>query len=220
MVSHSWRIAAAFAAAIVSTGCSGLGCGSGCKSGSPYAFMKYDCSSGGVGGCAGCGDACTCGSGCTGGGSSGADGACGCSSCGGAGCDACGGCSLYRNKWCKCGPFPVLRWIGGWLDCAGCGECYYNEWYNDPPACADPCDCYGNWAGSGGAGYYRAPYRMHHGWVAGQGDAQTPEAAPLEQGPTSLTALDEAAAASGSDAIVSPAQTAVYDDSALNPELQ
>jgi hypothetical protein len=40
--------------------------------------------------------------------------------------------------------------------CGGCGGCsgemYWSEWHNDPPCCHDPCDCYGNWLGSGCGG--------------------------------------------------------------------
>jgi hypothetical protein len=37
--------------------------------------------------------------------------------------------------------------------CGGCGsEVYYNEWYNDPPRCCDPCDHCGNWSGCGCGG--------------------------------------------------------------------
>jgi hypothetical protein len=31
-------------------------------------------------------------------------------------------------------------------DC-GCGETFYNSWYNSPPKCCDPCDDYGNYTG-------------------------------------------------------------------------
>jgi hypothetical protein len=31
-------------------------------------------------------------------------------------------------------------------DC-GCGERFINPWWNNPPACCDPCDCVGNFTG-------------------------------------------------------------------------
>jgi hypothetical protein len=66
---------------------------------------------------------------------------CGPGFCGKCGVDRCGGCRTCRPPIC-----PVL---GTLTDCAGCGERYWNEWYNDPPRCADPCDCCGNWMGPG-----------------------------------------------------------------------
>jgi hypothetical protein len=210
--------AAFFAATSACLGCGGaLKCGSGCATGSPYAFMKYDCACetcgpSGCGGCTSCGDVCTCGK------------QVGCGdhcSCGGAGCAACGGCTLYRTESCKCGPLPCLRWIGAWLDCAGCGECYWNEWYNDPPACAEPCDCYGNWAGPGHPGYFRAPYRSHHGWVADKSAAAS-ESGQLADGEPSLDELDAAAASAEVPKESAATQTtpAVYDDRVLTDELQ
>jgi hypothetical protein len=196
-------------------GCGGaLKCGNGCATGSPYAFMKYDCAceTCGPGGCSKCGDAGTCGK------QVGCGDVC---QCGGAGCDSCGGCTLYRTESCKCGPLPCLRWIGAWLDCAGCGECYWNEWYNDPPDCAEPCDCYGNWAGPGHPGYYRAPYRRHHG-LAANGSTAPSESGQLADEPSSLEALDAAAASANvtGDAAAVQAAPAVYDDNVLNEQLQ
>lgn len=41
--------------------------------------------------------------------------------------------------------------------CTGCSsELYWNEWYNDPPRCCDPCDRCGNWIGPSAG--YQAPY--------------------------------------------------------------
>jgi hypothetical protein len=111
--------------------------------------------------------------------------------------------------------------MGAWLDCAGCGECYWNEWYNDPPSCAEPCDCYGNWAGPGHPGYFRAPYRRHHGWAA-VGANTTTESGQLADKGESLDVLDAATASAkvAGDAAAPQAAPAAYDDSLLNEELQ
>ena len=66
--------------------------------------------------------------------------------CGGYG--DCGDCGVApcRNR-------PILRGLGHLFGCgSGCGEVYYDEWCNDPPACCDPCDSCGNFAGGGGCG--------------------------------------------------------------------
>lgn len=64
----------------------------------------------------------------------------------------------------SCDRCPLFGFLGRVLGCEGsncCGGCsgelYWNEWSNDPPCAADPCDSYGNYAGPSGA--YRAPYR-------------------------------------------------------------
>jgi hypothetical protein len=44
---------------------------------------------------------------------------------------------------CRC----CRGWHDGNFCASSCGECYWSEWFNDPPACCDPCDCYGNYAG-------------------------------------------------------------------------
>ena|SRR5205085_1144370 len=50
---------------------------------------------------------------------------------------------LLAGSGCCC----CRGWHGkDYCDCS-CGECYWSEWFNDPPACHDPCDCYGNFAG-------------------------------------------------------------------------
>src|SRR5262245_29781399 len=105
MANRQFLAAALLVVASACVGCSGgLQCGSGCATGSPYAFMKYDCAceTCGPGGCSSGGNACTmCGDACT------CDTQVGCGdvcNCGGAGCDACGGCTLYRTESCKCGP--------------------------------------------------------------------------------------------------------------------
>lgn len=180
MLSRACQFAALFAA-LAASGCSCVTCSkSVCGPGkSPYAFQKYNCccetcGPGGGGGCGGqgagcgnnvaCGDACSA-SGCT-------TGSCA-SGCGG--CDRCGGDD-------GCGGRPCLRFLrrlGSALNCAGCGECYWNEWYNDPPSCAEPCDCCGNWAGPGHASSCcnRKPYCGCGGHTASIGALGTP---PLE----------------------------------------
>jgi hypothetical protein len=51
--------------------------------------------------------------------------------------------SILASSGCCC----CKGWHGrDWCD-NSCGECYWSEWFNDPPACHDPCDCYGNYAG-------------------------------------------------------------------------
>jgi hypothetical protein len=42
----------------------------------------------------------------------------------------------------NCRGWHGRHWCG-----PSCGECYWSEWFNDPPDCCDPCDCYGNYAG-------------------------------------------------------------------------
>jgi hypothetical protein len=112
------------------------------------AFQKYDCSCDGVcGQCCGgdscCGnDACGCGNKCDNG-------------CGG-GCDS--GCA-------ECDP-PVRRCLNRLFGCNGCGECYWNEWHNDPPSVCEPCNRCGQYIGPGQLGYYQAPYRRHEGVIA------------------------------------------------------
>ena len=83
--------------------------------------------------------------------------------------EACGGC----DSACEGGTLRrILGCMGG---CTGCGECYWNEWHNDPPALCEPCNRCGHYVGPGSAGYYRAPYR-HDGFVANKSSS----AAPLE----------------------------------------
>lgn len=33
--------------------------------------------------------------------------------------------------------------------CRGCGELYWNEWFNDPPSGCEPCNCHGQYVGRG-----------------------------------------------------------------------
>jgi hypothetical protein len=164
---------------------------------------------------ASCGEACTCGDGCTdgsalGGCTCGGRGACGCGKCGD-GCQACG-----RRSPC---------WLANlFCRCTDCGEFYWNEWYNDPPRCAEPCDCNGNWIGGGWAGNYRAPYRSHHGWLFGKYERQksSQEIAAAESEPIQDSAGSALGAAEpgGKQVDDEALETAVYDDAELAPELQ
>lgn len=190
MMRTRMHLAACAAACLIATGCravncDGSSCGDDCDGDSPYAFMTYDncceqCGGGwGPGGCGGqtCGAPVGCNQPCAGGG----QGACSghCAKC------ACGGCNG-----CSCGqPSPCVL-VNALCACAGCGERYWNEWYNDPPQCAEPCDCYGNWVGPGHAGYFRAPYRSQHGYVVEQESAIPPlEIADAESGPAEAAAI-------------------------------
>jgi hypothetical protein len=229
--------AACLAACLACTGCcggldcGGADCGPKWWSVGPYAYMKYDCAceTCGPGGCNGCGgEGCTCGGKvacgdqCTG-----APG-CGCGACGGAigagECpNACGGC-------CCCRPNGKCWVLGAVCGCSGCGDLYWNEWYNDPPQCYEPCDCYGNYVGPGHAGgYYRAPYRRHEvpfagGYAAGQESNIPPleaadapplevEAAPLDDAP--VEGADDAGPAMG-DGV----DAAAYEEAELSVPLQ
>jgi hypothetical protein len=131
-------VAAALALSIAAAaGCQSVtSCGDSCGRGSSMAFQKYDCSSDNVcGQC--CGESTACGAAC------GCDGACD---------SACDGGLLRRILGCTYG-------------CTGCGECYWNEWHNDPPSVCEPCNRCGHYVGPGSTGYYRAPYR-HDGFVS------------------------------------------------------
>ena len=88
-----------------------------------------------------------------------------------------------------CGSTGPVDWVEGWkarihdrfyhgeggcgplgcLGCKGCGESYWSEWFNDPPACHDPCDHCGNWVGHGAPG--SAVWQMPHD----EGHAVDPE---------------------------------------------
>ena len=144
------------AAALASCCAAGMGCqtamncGDGCGRGSSMAFQKYDCSCDGA-----CGACC---------GGANADG--GGSTCGAACGDACNNCD------------PPMRRLMGWaFGCSGCGECYWNEWHNDPPPVCEPCNRCGQYAGAGSAGNYQAPYR-HHDALAAAAPSDLP---PLEE---------------------------------------
>lgn len=233
------KLAAAMLAVGVACGggCCAVQCGNGCNAGSPYAFQQYDCAcescgagwcGGGQGGC-GCGGGVACGDGCRCGdartsGDGCANGRCGCQSGGGrCGCKSGGacGCGKCGDGCHRCGR-PTPCWVLNlFCRCAGCGEWYWNEWYNDPPRCAEPCDCYGNWIGPGSVGNYRAPYRSEMGWTVGQ--------APRNGGGVQATNQDgdESNQAAGNDAgrpanvtVDEGLDAAVYDDGDLVPELQ
>jgi hypothetical protein len=81
------------------------------------------------------------------------------------------------------GSRPILDALCG---CSACGELYWNEWYNDPPACREPCDACGNYTGAGG-GYYGAPHQGHSHYAGAKSHhakplhlAEAPESAPEE----------------------------------------
>lgn len=205
MFSHRLQRAACLAACFLVTGCCGSlrcggpSCGDGCAKKSPYAFMKYD------GGCETCGGG-FCGRDEETWGSPGA----GCAGCGGKCASCAGNCS---SGGCGCGKQSPCWLLNGFATCAGCGERYWNEWYNDPPRCAEPCDCYGNWIGPGHGGYYRAPYATD-GYIVGQ----TPAVAPLELAETEPAEGVEEAVAEAieqSDAEVQAALATGYDDAEL-----
>jgi hypothetical protein len=71
--------------------------------------------------------------------------------------DCCGECGLPARR-CRCrfvrGPLSfvfALFTAGSYRGCwGGCGERYWGDWYGDPPACGDPCDCHGNYIGGDG----------------------------------------------------------------------
>jgi hypothetical protein len=90
------------------------------------------------------------------------DGGCG-GSCGRvsrvAGCRSCDPCSdpcgsgCIGRPWHR-GPLSCLFALftpNTWCGC-GCGQRYWGDFYSDPPACQDPCDGYGNYAGGSGGG--------------------------------------------------------------------
>lgn len=112
-------------------GAAQLGCTDACGPGRNYALSKY------WGCCEQCGPGAWAGPGCNcptcGGDSYGCGDACGC----GDSCDSCSHPRLSRFWQYVCG------------GCQGCGELYWNEWYNDPPECCEPCDCMGNYTGPG-----------------------------------------------------------------------
>ncbi len=141
-------VAAALALHILAAaGCQSItGCGESCGRGCSMAFEKYDCSCDGV-----CGPCC--------------DQATGCG-------DKCG-CDGTGDSACEEG--PLRRLLGCMGGCTGCGECYWNEWHNDPPTVCEPCNRCGQYVGPGSMGYFRAPYR-HDGYLA----KKTSSVPPLE----------------------------------------
>jgi hypothetical protein len=99
------------------------------------------------------------------------DGVCG-QCCGG----ACGsGCDSACDDGC-CGDSQGEGLMGKLFGCTGCGECYWNEWHNDPPPLCEPCDRCGNYIGPGSVGHYRALYRR----VEGLAESRPAIAQPLE----------------------------------------
>jgi hypothetical protein len=96
------------------------------------------------------------------------DGVCG--QCCGGSTECADKCDGACNGPCEGGP---LRRLLGCTSCTGCGECYWNEWHNDPPSLCEPCDRCGHYVGRGATGHYRAPYR-HDGYVAEQTSAVPP----------------------------------------------
>jgi hypothetical protein len=77
-----------------------------------------------------------------------------------------------RKVQCRCALVDAFQ-------CAGCGELYWSEWFNDPPACCDPCDCHGRYTGPGDTGHYQAPYLAH----SAPGHAAPTPLPPLEVAP-------------------------------------
>jgi len=81
-------------------------------------------------------------------------------SCGVAGCGSCAGASA------ACGSRYLADCATRALTCgSGCGEVYWGEWANDPPACKDPCDDCGNWTGEAyGAPHCKPLQGIRHLW--------------------------------------------------------
>jgi hypothetical protein len=96
-------------------------------------------------------------------------------------CDCCNnnlGYGACRGN-CGCGEDPACRRpiLGRLCGCTGCGELYWTEWFNDPPALCDPCDACGNYTGCGGG----QCGCQHSCPCAGcSGDATSMSAPPLE----------------------------------------
>lgn len=78
--------------------------------------------------------------------------------------DPCGSAGYCARPWyrgplsCVFALFTPPSWYGG-----NCGKRYWGDFYSDPPACWDPCDGCGNYAGHGGCrtcgGGHAARYR-------------------------------------------------------------
>ena len=80
----------------------------------------------------------------------------GCSTCGDCGGDPCAdpcGSGCYGRPWhrgplsCVFALFMPCTWCG-----PSCGERYWGDFYGNPHAYGDPCDCQGNYAGCNGGG--------------------------------------------------------------------
>ncbi len=165
------------------------GCGDGCRHKSPYAGMQYDCCCETCGPNCGpsCGHSnCCCGTACRGCGQE-----CGCGSPDDCGGSVDGSCGKRRHKWRLFGMF----------DCAGCGGCYWNEWYNDPPAQCEPCDCCGNYTGPYATCCCQTPCQYQADYSA--------------MGPTALPPLEEAPPAAPTEK-----EAAEFDASALGAETE
>jgi hypothetical protein len=100
-----------------------------------------------------------------------------CESCGECG-DECGGCC--QRNFC----FHPLRWFGK-LFYAGtwcgpcCGNTYWGECVNDPPACHEPCNHDGHWTGRSGCS------SCNHGGMQESGNmSPSPDAGPGQDEPS------------------------------------
>lgn len=51
-------------------------------------------------------------------------------------------CNLH-NDLCR------FYWDHHYTGCSQCGECYWHEWFSDPPDCCDPCNRCGRFVGGG-----------------------------------------------------------------------
>jgi hypothetical protein len=104
------------------------------------------------------------------------DGVCG-ECCGDARCGCDDGCAGGCDS--ACDP-PLRRLMGRMCGCTGCGECYWNEWHNDPPRVCEPCDRCGDYRGPGRLGYYQAPYRRQDFYAGTEEPQTTSRVPPLE----------------------------------------
>lgn len=50
---------------------------------------------------------------------------------------------------------PWNSLCGAFGRCNGCGDCYWSEWYSDPPDCCDPCNRCADWIGPQSCGAQR-----------------------------------------------------------------
>ena len=130
MWTRSRSIAGLASLCLLAVGCrSAMDCGGRCTGGSPLAGMRYDCS------CETEAKPCmSCRRGC------------------GASCDP------RANAGGSCGPCQASC-VNRLSGCTGCGDLYWNEWFNDPPALHQPCDCNENFTGPGAQSIYVTSYR-------------------------------------------------------------
>jgi len=68
---------------------------------------------------------------------------CSCESGGGQGAAAAPACGS------TCDSGGCANGFNGARGCTACGDLYWNEWFNSPPALCQPCDCHGNYTGPG-----------------------------------------------------------------------